>query len=1197
MASDAENADMFGGIFDQEENRRQEAMEVDAPKADPPKEGKENAAKLSLAERLKNVTTRRKEKPKSSGPVAVGPMANRELTIEENESIELIDSLQGQKQMTQKVMATLGEQSARLEQLVIDMRQYAGERIFADHKLLDTPMDSHNPYFCANVFAILEDKFKEAFKKFNTGTELITTNFIELCLDVFLEQYDDPPRTISLFLRFMAIAIAAGVDRALYALQKKDRLMRSFDISLKEDVYFGKQCLDPTHSLNRSRGMYYGCFRRDGWKPPVMTTQSETRVDPEESDQQKELDYWKKQQEARKKRAEEGRGQHGSLANFSSEKSGSSQAYKPILKKSPYPYMAVPASKRASFGEQDQDNIRVYASGQDGIRVTSGDDSDTEEEGEVSRANPPPSKPVHEQVRDAQRDMQAETSSDDESKPAIPVHIAENIPDPYFNVPLTKEGRVFNPNDSYREIPPKPSGVWERTIQGLANSGCKPEQIENILSTSAAISQVATMLTSDYKKKNIPTYEEVPPPPKKMDLSTDSFNYDINGRSISEVLGKRFCKTRFPSEPVRKMVMRGILQKIVDHPKSSYTARMIAVGQLGKDDPLIRGRAEIHALMNDTLEAECETEDVISPPRLGKNSLTNEVLKSLLTRLGLSPGERYELEDLTLVQLKNFWMNLKEVITAYGLREKEAYALLRRLLKGNSSDQVWLAEQEHRIPFIDYWISKQKTQKRVVSTSEFKKKLEHLISKEPAENLERTLNQILILNDKIFQKEADASVRKLLCQRATLKDFRAYLRNHYSPYLSQINTAFIEKQKALAIKKNMPSFTNELIYTPGLTYAFLEVCSEVLADVEPDAPRERYYHNNNNDRGHFNKGRARIHAIEASPQEEPKKKVEEDRDATREPERQNRKFPNKSGPGPRGPYKLSTQRAGSVGNNNNNNNNNNGSNNRQWPRQQNFRYNCHLCGELGHSFRRCELYPGENPGDKKCQVCSGQHVSACKNSPKQNGGRKGSNFNSQIMEIRGAPGSTDDQSRRQPNNYGPPNNFGPRNGFTPGNSNGYMPPRQDGYGPRHGGNNYNGGYNRGYGPNRPDNRNYNGNFQGRPDFQGYQGNDQRPFNSGRPNFRGGPRSNKSGYRSGGPDRYPNQGNNQGSRRQDGGQQKMDQRHISQLEEMLKSMKQQKMTEHVPEGQNYNGLGNGGHQPLNSSVVIDAMEQYFGSDSQ
>jgi hypothetical protein len=1069
------------------------------------------------------------------------------------------------------------DQSARIEGLVLEVRQHAGERIFANSKILAMPMDDNKPNLLNNVWRVFEDNFPEAVKRFNRGTTFILIVYMEALLEVYIEQLLELPKTLSSFLRFAVISIVAGIDRAMWGFQKKDDLFTKFKI-MKEDAYFDRYCKSSSESLARARSIYYGCFRRDGFNPLKIIKTQENDDQKIESDQQRELDYWKSKQEAEKKKKEISQEpQQTRPLPFTQSYIDSTQPGRSIIKKQ--------ASKKVYVADDDDDDdddddsIRVYAADQDGIRVKPGMAAEikTGESGKSVRyEGSVPFKIAYEGAESQNKDEFLE----DESRPTVPVHIADKIADPYFSIPLTKEGKVFDPNNSYKEVPPKPSDVWEKTLQGLSESGCDPGQLQNIMATSAAMAQVATMLTSDYKKKNALVYEEIPPPPKKIDLSTDSFDYDINGESISEVLGRRFCKTRFSSEPVRKMVMRNILQKVANHPKSSYTARMIAVGQLGKDDPLVRGRAEIHALINSPRETDYDLEDIIPPPRLGKYNLTSEVLKSLFTRLGMSQGERYDLEDLTLVQLKNFWMNLREVITSFGLREKEAYALLRRLLKGNSSDAVWLAEMEHHIPFTDYWVSLQKTQKRVVSSTEFKKKLENLINREPSENLEKTLNQILILNDKIFQKEADPNVRKLLCQRATLKDFRTYIRNHYSPYLSQINTAFADKQRSLAITKNMPSYTNELIYTPGLTYAFLEVCSEVLADVEPDAPKERFQ---NHERNHFRKT-ARIHAIDASPdveQEVGRKQNEEGKNTDPELGRQERKKPfikrNQGNfSGPRGPSRPENQGAnfkqgsGPIG-----------------P----VKYSCHLCNGPNHSFRQCRVYPGEIPGNKKCPACFGCHTSACRQDQEMGGAQK--SFGAQIMEMNGVPNHMDNRNRPRPGGYGPPNGYVPplANQGTP---NGYAHSGQDNYGPRNGGNNYNGGFNnRGWSRfTRPDDRGYTNNYPRGYNQQDFSNGNSRPYNVGRSNYKNGLRANKSNYRQGGPNRYMGQG----PRFPNGGQQEIDQRHISQLEDMLKTMKQQKLAEHVPEGRNFNGLGNGGHQPLNSSVVIDAMEQYFGSDS-
>ena len=94
---------------------------------------------------------------------------------------------------------------------------------------------------------------------------------------------------------------------------------------------------------------------------------------------------------------------------------------------------------------------------------------------------------------------------------------------------------------------------------------------------------------------------------------------------------------------------------------------------------------------------------------------------------------------------------------------------------------------------------------------ETEKKLKILLTQDRVENLEKSLSKILIFNDKIHQKEKQPAVRKLLCQRATLKDFRTYIRKHYPSYLSQINMMFVEKARLVAAEKGIPDFPNESV--------------------------------------------------------------------------------------------------------------------------------------------------------------------------------------------------------------------------------------------------------------------------------------------------------------------------------------------------------------------------------------------------
>ena len=219
---------------------------------------------------------------------------------------------------------------------------------------------------------------------------------------------------------------------------------------------------------------------------------------------------------------------------------------------------------------------------------------------------------------------------------------------------------------------------------------------------------------------------------------------------------------------------------------------------------------------------------------------------------------------------------------------------------------------------------------------------------------------------------------------------------------------------------------------------------------------------------------------------------------------------------------------------------------------------------IGHSFRTCRQYPGESPKEGTCSKCQGHHASDCKYPY-----TKKQQLEGQIAKMMEVFGQQTTSYTPQPNNYNP--NFSRQ-----GNPN----------------------YNREYRSSRPNdgyNGNNNNNYQGRRGQSDYRRNGYRPYTPGpgrsgyRRNYNNSNdyKPNRSGY-NGGP-RYP-------EKTYGGNGLRYDQRQIQKREEMLKEMKQQKFNGHVSNGQG-TGLGNDGHQPLNSSVVLDAMDGSYQHQSQ
>ena len=416
-------------------------------------------------------------------------------------------------------------------------------------------------------------------------------------------------------------------------------------------------------------------------------------------------------------------------------------------------------------------------------------------------------------------------------------------------------------------------------------------------------------------------------------------------------------------------MMKEIFQAIINDPLSSVTAFNIALAQLGQIDGRSIQRQEIQHQLATTLARPLDDDpDIIPPPILGDNELDSKVLKTLQTRVGLE--EKFTIEELGGGAFKSLLTNLSSVITSAGLRQSEAYALMKRITKGITLEHITSSEIEHDIPFEELWISIQRTQKRQSSTREYEKKLKNLLYDTKLDNIEVSLNQIVVYNEKIHSKEVDPTIRKLLCQRNTLRDLRFFIRKFYPSYISQVNTQYMDKLRQVALAKNLPAFTNENIYHAGKTHLFLEVACEVLSQNDPDD-----YASKGHGPGHHGRN-TYIHAVN-NAYDQPDMPAH---------------FPNPDDrPGTPGFPRYS-------GNNQNGGFQNRRNQDRTYSQNQgrftpgrmsriggrpNFR--CHLCNVLGHSYRQCRTYSGQQPDGNYCQRCGGKHHGECISKIRPNG--------------------------------------------------------------------------------------------------------------------------------------------------------------------------------------------------------------------
>jgi len=1027
----------------------------------------------AVGEKYKHVTIRKKK------PVASDFDAHREgwkvlHYIQDRKAIEDVDMLE-----------TIRDQALLINEMVQIIIRDAKRLVFDDKEFLQTELEIDNPDILAKIYGVLNDLFREGFVNFNSGTHVLVQDHMDRLISVFKVHCRGKARIIEPFIKFIIIGLTFGVDRAMFSVQNKDDMYFEFTHD-KGDAYFRKLCDIQNKELDRSRDIYYTCFRTDGFDP---RREIEARERMEENkirigkEQQKLADYFKNVKE--------------NPAHSSSIRvQGSGASMATIIKNE--------ESGNSDYDSDSDSEIEIVRKSRKSKRV---------------RINPPPAKPLHLVRAEACQSDQADDEDSGDDGPAIPVHIRKGAADPYFGKTKQSLGKVYDPNTAFKEVENPSTDVWNQTIKGLVSAGVDKKTVKDVVATSAAMAQIAGTLTSSYKKQNKKVIEEIPPP-KKEDYRADSFDYDIEGDTIQKVLGKRFCKIQFPSEAIKNMVMRDILEKVASHPASTFDAKLIANNYLGEDDPLQRRKAEMQTIMSESFYASPEGDEAIPPPRLGRNDLTSDVLKTLQTRVGMSQNDRFDFQKMTNISLRSLLSNLRSVISSFGLRESEAYTLMSRVTTGICHEAVWLAQHEHKIPFKDYWMSLQKTQSRAMASQVHKDLLKGILNQKYVNNLEQSLNEILIYNSKLHQNETDPNIRRVLCQRDTLKDFRTFIRRHYPSYASQVNTTFVEKLRLAAIKRNDPSMINENEYHAGVTLLFLETASEVLNQAEPESNMRRYEEKYEKP---FHKKFGRINEIKALVEEVSALASEVSKN--RQTDQSGRSGLNKNQKSKKHDIEgmVNVRKTGKQGTS----------------------FSCYLCTLTGHSYRECRRYPGEKPGNKECPKCHGRHISDCKADVKLGRGLPDQKTKSsaKIMEV---------SPQNQQRNYG-----------------------------QYQGNNYN-NYNRQSGDYRS--------FRPNNSQQNYQNNyrryDQNESRENRGNFFKG---NRSGYR-GNFNNKPRSGffqknNNQGTQEQS--PQRIDQRQIKQLEELVKSMKQQQFVGHTNGPST--GLGNDGHQPLNATVVLDVVE--------
>jgi hypothetical protein len=952
------------------------------------------------------------------------------------------------------------------------------------------------------LLQIFEELFPNSAREFNQGTRAIISAYLGSCTDVFDAIANKQDRhDLFLLLRFLAISLVYGIDRALLSLNNRDSLIvfntssDAFSDTYNKILYDKKEILDKAPALIPAREQYYTYFRSDKFNPyrpdqhnrsnvllrglekpfepvtdQILSDNPGLVADLQRGNQKNPLNIGTRpksvlknpqQQQHRQNPGKDDQTTYNlSLGAQEQGKSAIATGFQPAQQQQQQPLRAPqsqnqqnPPPQKQQYNPQNlqynppsysQDQLRQdrmeqrrysreigYGDAEEnkGIRVTGSDvtytktplaqnypvdrprsqnqicppsngsvyggsrnqvnltttdtdDSDYYHQQNLSRMSNPSRRinfsrqdTIYFHTDDEFTDESFNPSSPD-PQPVSPAHFNETE-NPFFNKPLAKEGKIQTGGKSYRYTPAR-LGVLDSAMANLTRQGYTSDQAGHILGTSIGVAQSISSLLDEKKRFNKTIVKHIPPPPKDQDFRLKSFDFRRDGTTPGEILGNRFRRTRFPSDSARQQVMKEIFQAVAMDPQSSVLANKIAIAQLAEIDVPKVTQREIQQCLATSLLGQQDDPEIVPPPVLGPNDLDSHTSKTLQTRISLDKG--FSLETLTGGALKSFLNNLSSVITNAGLRESEAYALFRTVATGITREIVDMAEFEHKIPFTEFWVNFQKTQRRASSTRDYEKKLKQLLNETKVDNIEQALNEIIIYNGKIHAKETDTQVRKFLCQRDTLRDLRLYIRKHYSSFISQINTLYMNKLKHIALQKNDPTYPNENQYHPGKTHLFLEIACDVLSQVEPD---DQLYKTTSQPSQRQNN--TYIHATSASPtSEQPSKRSGQNYD-NRAPTPGFQQQGNYNRGPPRNNYRQNNRGPQDQGRNQRpfsrqNDGRNTGFNGRM-KRRPNF--SCHLCNYPGHSYRECRTYEEQqqmDPSQNKnyCNRCGGKHQGPCK---------------------------------------------------------------------------------------------------------------------------------------------------------------------------------------------------------------------------
>ena len=280
----------------------------------------------------------------------------------------------------------------------------------------------------------------------------------------------------------------------------------------------------------------------------------------------------------------------------------------------------------------------------------------------------------------------------------------------------------------------------------------------------------------------------------------DYFDFNLQGQTISEILGARFYRYRFHDEVERELTKKTILERVLLSNDSGELAKHLALRGLGDFNATNfhqRG-VDLTAMISRQCIAEAANprcvDNRIPPPKLGTNNKCQpSVLKGLNTTL---LGDKFCPENGKPIDF--FLSQVSSTISMYKFDQSCAYEVLKFVLKHQSPlYNVVAEEQKKETPFLQVWNYVQTSMAPSFNGEKIENQIKKLLATRPAGSLGPHLIAIHDLAIQKYapnqnQKEKDTQVFYLARDLIF-----AVLQKHYPYMLQHVIDAFrkVERMK------------------------------------------------------------------------------------------------------------------------------------------------------------------------------------------------------------------------------------------------------------------------------------------------------------------------------------------------------------------------------------------------------------------